>query len=188
LSYTELVANPAAYHEAVAIHEGGHAAAAVALGLEVLSASIGRATAWATRDGWESWADVEYISGPDTDVHAAIVSLAGPEASKRWCPDRWQPGTQTGSGSDFLDAARALDRDADRYQHLGIAQYAVRRATIVLDVRAKAEQLVAYYWPEVQAIARALLEARTLHGDTVRRVFNDSFRARRGEPRHWRIA
>jgi ATP-dependent Zn protease len=156
--------------EATAFHEAGHAVAALSVGLKVVSITIERTVRGGSN--WQIFAGLTQVHLDEADAQrTALVYLAGPAASKRY-RDEYQPGMD----EDFLAADRAIDAAAGECR--SISAYAHRRARIALHVRAAALHIAEGYWPEVSAIANALLELKTIEGDAVVRIFERSLRAR----------
>jgi hypothetical protein len=156
-----------------AYHESGHAAAAVVLGLSVSSVTIERSTVIKRAGEWERYAGRTEMSLGDAVSHA-VAALCGPAATRRWDPARldWR------DENDFLRAEQCIDLAVGDLRD--ISAFARRRAMFVLHVRSQAEKLAEDHWPEIRSIAAELLAARTLRGEAVERLFQDSLRARGG--------
>jgi hypothetical protein len=158
-----------------AYHESGHVVASIALGQKVFSITIER-TVTVHRDGWEAFAGLTRadLGGP---MSTAIVYLAGPAASMRLSPG----DNQTGMEGDFRHADKAIDAATGECSSFpNVSVYACRRANISLQARAAAERIAEHYWPEIAAIADALLERKTIGGDAAVQLFERSLHTRRG--------
>jgi hypothetical protein len=158
-----------------AFHESGHAAACIVLGLRVSSVTIER-TVTTDRNGWEAFAGVTQVDLGDP-LCTAIVCLAGPAASRRLSAG----DTQTGMEGDYRRADKAIDAatgECNSFPNLSV--YGCRRANIALQVRASAEQIAEHHWPEIVAIANALLECKTIGGDAAVQLFERSLHSRGG--------
>ena len=154
--------------ERTAFHEAGHAAAFAALGIALERVTIERSAGFAGRT-------VPALSEAGDPLHHAIAALAGPEATRRWDPARFDWRDE----KDFLAADEAIGRATSEWRSFpSIGAYASRRATITLRVREAAEQLVERHWAEIESIANALLVFGTLHGEALARIFERSLRAR----------
>jgi hypothetical protein len=161
--------------ERTAFHESGHAAACIVLGLRVSSVTVER-TVTTDRNGWEAFAGLTQV-GLGDPLCTAIVCLAGPAASKRLSAG----DNRAGMEGDFRRADEAIDAatgECNSFPSLSV--YACRRANIALQVRAAAEQIAAHHWPEIVALANALLERKTIGGDAAVQLFERSLRTRRG--------
>ena len=77
---------------------------------------------------------------------------------------------------DFLRAEQCIDLATGECENL--SAFAIRRATICQRVNSRVEELLTRHWPEVAAIAGALLDRTTLRGDEVARIFERSLRER----------
>jgi hypothetical protein len=166
--------------ERAAFHETGHAAACIALGLKISSITIER-TVTVDRTGWEAFAGLTHVHLGDP-VTSAIVCLAGPAASARLSPG----DSQTGMDGDYRCADTAIDAATGECSSFpSISAYACRRAKIALRARAAAEQIAEHHWPEIEAIANALLVRRTITGNAAVELFELSLCARQG--RRWAL-
>jgi hypothetical protein len=150
-------------------------AACIALGLKVTSITIER-TVTIDRDGWELFAGLTqaHLGDPLCD---AIVCLAGPATSARLSPG----DNRVGMESDYLRADKAIDAaTGDCSSYPNVSAFARRHANITLHVRATAEQIAEHHWPEIVAIANALLERKTIAGDVAIQLFERSLHTRGG--------
>lgn len=125
--------------EATVYHEAGHAIVAAALGCPITEVAI------APHPRLRCWHRRHNPAEP------AIVALAGNLAEQRACP--WS------CWDAFVDLQRALDA----------AEYLtptdpLERLQIFLD---QAEAILDQHWPEVEAVARALLKHGRLTGEQV---------------------
>jgi hypothetical protein len=106
-----------------------------------------------------------------TCVHA-IALYAGAEAAKRAGFRHWRAGADT----DYREAAyRINDITADEKCIDLMFKLAKRRAVLAVE----------HYWPEIEAVAKALLKSRTLTGEQVQRIVSDSQMARRSGGPRW---
>jgi hypothetical protein len=161
--------------ERTAFHEAGHAAACIALKLRLSSVTIERTTI-DDRSGWEVFAGVTQVDLVDP-LRSAIVFLAGPAASRRL----FAGDNRTGMEGDFRRADEAIDAatgECSSFPSLSI--YACRRADVAHQVRAAATQIAEHHWPEIVAIANALVERKTIGGDAAVQLFDRSLHTRGG--------
>lgn len=130
-----------------AYHEGGHVAAAWALGAISVKADILQKPPQGGLTVWKLGND-----GRSASVDGVTICFAGPAAAKRYAPRR-----RDGGGNDRENIARdlaALCRTPD-------AEAIVRE-----HCRCAAERLVAENWDAVEAVAAALLDRECLtYGD-----------------------
>lgn len=156
--------------ERTAIHEAGHAAVYLALGIELHSTTV-RADASTGAQGLpvavvrgRVVAILEEYTSP---LVIATASYAGCEAVRRWNPDRldWKRGAD----SDFTDAEECIVRAAGPFSLRN--EYAVRLATLRFRARTVAEVLVRDHWQAIKDLAAELMRAETLHGDEVAWIF-----------------
>ena len=147
--------------ERVAYHEAGHTVLAhfLCTGLATVSIVSDHESAGHTLSVDEGDPDVEqlYLTADDAFwQRKAIVLFAGGEAVRyKWPNSRWRDGV----GNDYHWAANALERittDAQAFRALHV--YASRSARLK----------VADYWPEIECVALALIERKTLTADEVK--------------------
>jgi hypothetical protein len=146
--------------ERTSFHEAGHAVAFHLLGLGVSHVTIevdhvnwiaGSAT---PRRGADT---------PEDSAVLAVAQLAGPYATQRWNPERWD--WAEGAQSDFDAMEQCIHRILGE---LPLHSHAVHRATLLTRARSAAEKLVADHWGAITRVAAALLSERTLDGNAVR--------------------
>jgi ATP-dependent Zn protease len=102
----------------------------------------------------------------------AIAMYAGAEASRRAGKEDWRAGAD----NDYYNAEDAINQITDDEESIRcLYNLAMRRAVV----------LVEHYWPEIEALATALLKSRTLTGNEVRCIVNDSLMARHGGILSW---
>jgi ATP-dependent Zn protease len=156
--------------ERTAHHEAGHCVAFHALNLGVQEVTVVRNLE--RRTAGMAVPIVPFGTGEIALRHAAAC-LAGPLAVKRWRPELadWERGAD----DDFKNARDQIDASIGELENL--STHALRHAASFLRVRSQAEEIIVEYWPEVQAIARALLKEATLSGDQVVRIFRETANA-----------
>jgi hypothetical protein len=157
--------------DVVAYHEAGHAVAAKMLDLTVDRISIspeGDAAGHVTHDYGCNMNEAIYEDEPFRQwalERAAIVSLAGEAAQRRYRPESVDPEH---GGGDRVHAHQILDYLA------GEADQELRDAWATLLVL-RAERLVEAYWPRVEWLASVLLSQTTIEGaDEIHHVINDA--------------
>jgi hypothetical protein len=133
--------NPMADAEVAAFHEAAHAVVALALGGRVRIVEIGSRP--------------HAICLHRTAADKAITALAGDLAEQRSCP--WSPWNANVDFEVACDAAEHLAPAASLEALKGF-----------LD---KAKALLEAHWPEVEAIANALLERGKLTGEEIDALF-----------------
>ena len=168
---------------AIAFHEAGHAIVAHALGDRVLRISI--------VPGVESRAEVQWdnpnpvrglvaraLEFDDADKfkhvvehaiieHAIIVCMAGPLAQRRRYPrSHWR---QAATGTSRLGPLKAMVKGADYQQASVLAEQLHPNAKVSRAhwryLEARADDLLTQWWPEVERLATALLERKTITED-----------------------
>ncbi len=157
--------------DVVAYHEAGHAVAAKMLGFVVDRISIspqGDAAGHVIHDYGCNMNEVIYEDEPLRQwalERAAIVSLAGEVAQRRYRPDSVDPDH---GGGDRVHVHQILDHLADETdQELRDAW-----ATLLL---LRAERLVEVHWPRVEWLASVLLSQTTIEGaDEIGHVIADA--------------
>ena len=129
----------------MAVHEAGHAVAALTFAIPIISVSIDAATPHLHHARYQP----QHSAGLET---LAVMFLAGPSAEQLFCGSI-EPGT------DRFDLAMAREHLARRFAPLRIGAEMVR-------LRGSAEALVSLLWARrrIELIADALLEHRTLTG------------------------
>lgn len=157
--------------EVVAHHEAGHAVAAHVLGLTVDRISIvadGDAAGQVIHDYGCNMNEVLY---EDDGIRqwalerAAIASLAGEVAQRRYRPDSVDPDH---GGGDRVHVHQILDHLA------GEADQELRDAWATL-LLLRAERLVEAYWPRVEWLASVLVSQTTIEGaDEIGHVIADA--------------
>jgi ATP-dependent Zn protease len=172
-----------------AIHEAGHAVLQTALGIGCQGLTIvpDHDSAGHARHGGEG-KQAQHPGDVDDDVanlrlfaedafqlRHAIAAYAGAEAERRVGPEHLQ-AIEAGAQSDYQDAAtRITEITLDPESIDLLDKYAQRRCTF----------LVEHYWPEIQAVANALLEAGTLTGEQVQEVLVESVHKRDAALLRW---
>jgi ATP-dependent Zn protease len=110
--------------------------------------------------------DVEVtIRTRDRIERQARILLAGEIAQRRKAPRSVRNvhhQTDCERAVDFLDYPCASDRELSLYIKL---------------LRVQTEQLIELYWPEIETVARALIERRTLNAREVREVIRAAWEA-----------
>jgi ATP-dependent Zn protease len=155
-----------------AIHEAGHAVLAVILDLGAGSVTIesdGVSAGIAHDDGdhpRDEDAEALYMCAPEAfAMRHATTFYAGAHAVRRAGFSDWM----SGADQDYRSARHlAYDLTACPSSRDAIAKLCERRAEILVD----------HYWPEIEAVAAALLERSTIDGDELRRIVRESVRAR----------
>jgi hypothetical protein len=174
-----------------AIHEAGHAVLQTALGIGCKSVSIepdhDEGTAGHVVHGGAWGKQAETPGEHDDDVASlrifaedafllrhAIADYAGAEAVRRAAPRRkdWKRGAE----SDYREAAFRLNEITEDAKSIDLLfKYAQRRCTL----------LVKHYWPEIQAVADALLKSRTLPAEQVLDIIRQSVDKRSARLMGW---
>jgi hypothetical protein len=130
-----------------AYHEAGHAVVGPKLGAKVSRVSI------------DENSGVTRIKNLGRGERAILTNLAGPYAQKRHAPgSHWRSRSHTGfrSNSDF---DIVVDLIFDMHGKGKVADCYWKY------VEAYAEQLVEDHWPEIDAVAKALLQHGVIEGD-----------------------
>ena len=154
-----------------AYHEAGHVVLAHFLGVGLRRVSITDEDCSAyILDGGEYREDIEHMRIFAEEafwLRMATVRYAGAEAVRRLAPQsRWR-----GAESDYKWAAGALDKiTMDWPSRRALFVYAQRRTRL----------LVENYLPEIETLARALMERKHLDADEAGEVLRGSFLRRRG--------
>lgn len=163
----------------VAIHEAGHAALHIALGLGLKEVTIvtdctsqGSSTHRGTGDHGDtddSAATLHMIAEEAFWLRHAIAYYAGAEAVRQLLPAVTDPGE--GAEVDQLFAGDAVNSITDDAESIDLLfALAKRRCSI----------LVEHYRPEIAAISTALHAYKTLSGEAARKVFMESIVKRDG--------
>jgi hypothetical protein len=143
-------------------HEAGHAVGffTLGLGIELTTIEVDYQCQTAGKTAPRK-------SGPP--LSHAIACLCGPEATKRWAPERldWRDGAET----DLRQAEEFIRAIVDERPSPGPHAHAIQCASLMLSARARAAELVTWHWSTIEIIARALLEQKTLTGATLERLF-----------------
>jgi hypothetical protein len=158
-----------------AIHEAGHAALLVALGLGCSVVSI---VPYFPK-GWNGFcaparptAELNVMVARDAYyLKRAMVSYAGAEAVRQLIPT--DPNPDAGASTDERHAAEFIIDRIDPDTESPDLFFALARRRCAL--------LVAHHQPEIQALARALEEKRVLSGKYTRKVFMSSLAKRSGQ-------
>ena len=165
---------PAEAHR-TAIHEAGHAALLVALGIGCSLVSI---VPYLSK-GWDGFcvpagptaAELNVMVARDAYcLQRAMVSYAGAEAVRQLIPT--DPNPDAGASTDERHAAEFIIDGIDPDTESPELFFALAKRRCAL--------LVAHYQPEILALARALEENRVLSGKYTRRVFMKSLAKRSG--------
>jgi ATP-dependent Zn protease len=173
-----------------AIHEAGHAVLQTVLGIGCGGVTIVPDNAKGTeghaqdRDQYGKqtedgaidvvaslrvWAEDAFL------LRHAIAHYAGGEAERRAAPSEWND-RRAGAKSDRREAQDRINEITDDAKSISLLfKYAKRRCAV----------LVEHYWPEIQAVAAALLESQTLLGEQVERIVEQSVTKRRAAPLGW---
>jgi hypothetical protein len=157
-----------------AFHEAGHAVAAFCVRQKVRKASIvpkmdtlGHVVHSPLKFGDNGLFD-DSPRGIDRAEKRIVICYAGPLASRKFQPrSRWKLG-----GSGDFDTARMLmahlQGPDDKYNTL-YSKLLWRRAELLVDFR----------WPEINAVAEALIEHRTLDADALEAAILSGLRNRK---------
>ena len=165
---------PAEAHR-TAIHEAGHAALLVGLGIGCSLVSI---VPYLSK-GWDGFcvpagptaAELNVMVARDAYcLQRAMVSYAGAEAVRQLIPT--DPNPDAGASTDERHAAEFIIDGIDPDTESPELFFALAKRRCAL--------LVAHYQPEILALARALEENRVLSGKYTRRVFMKSLAKRSG--------
>ena len=146
-----------------AYHEAGHAVVTVFLGLRLHAISIKRDDAHSTHRATKR-DDMYWLRN-------ATIAYGGAEAERRLCGprSRWRAG----AGDDLWRAYHALEEiTVDPPSLRALQTYAMRQARL----------LVERHWPEIEALARLLLERKTVTGKEATKLVQERW-GRRGETR-----
>jgi hypothetical protein len=167
-----------------AIHEAGHGALLIALGLGLKKLTIlaDHDSAGACFDGGE-WGRLARRLGDKDDQTAtlrmsveeafflrrAITRYAGAEAIRQLMPE--DPDPDAGADIDKRWAVFAISEITDDAQSIDLFSALAKRRCVLL---------VEHYRPEIAGIARVLEVKKMLSGNTAREIFFASLRKRKG--------
>jgi hypothetical protein len=167
-----------------AIHEAGHGALLIALGLGLKKLTIlaDHDSAGACFDGG-AWGRLARRLGDKDDETArlrmsaeealflrrAITRYAGAEAVRQLMPD--DPDPDAGADNDKRWAVFAISEITDDAQSIDLFSALAKRRCVLL---------VEHYRPEIAAIAGVLEVKKMLAGNAARKVFFSSLRKRKG--------
>jgi hypothetical protein len=175
-SYKAAEKRPPAQTHRTAVHEAGHAALLVALGLGCTAVSI---IPYLPK-GWDGFctsagptaAELSVMVARDTYyLQRAMVSYAGAEAIRQLIPT--DPNPDAGASTDERHAAEYIIDGIDPDTESPDLFFALAKRRCAL--------LVAHHQPEIQALARALEKKRVLTGRYTRKVFMKSLAKRSGK-------
>jgi len=168
-----------------AIHEAGHGALLIALGLGLKKLTIlaDHDSAGACFDGGEWGRLARRLGGEDDQIanalrmsaeeafflRRAITRYAGAEAIRQLMPEH--PDPDAGADNDQRWAVFAISEITDDAQSIDLFSALAKRRCVLL---------VEHYRPEIAAIARVLEVKKTLSGDAARKIFLSSLRKRKG--------
>jgi hypothetical protein len=170
--------------EKTAYHEAGHAVLHIFLTLGLKRVTI--VPNHAEGEAGATWHGGKYPN-PDTDEDADMLAIvapeafwlrhataayAGAEACRRAGVEDWRAGAD----DDYRVAVDAINRITDDEASIDCLYELAQRRVVLL---------VEHYWPEIEAIARALLERKNLSGEEARRIAVDSLNERRGALWTW---
>jgi hypothetical protein len=167
---------PPAQTHRTAIHEAGHAALLVALGIGCSVVSIvpylpKGLNGFCVSAGLTA-AELNVMVARDAYyLQRAMVSYAGAEAVRQLIPT--DPNPDAGASTDERRAAEFIIDGIDPDTESPELFFALARRRCAL--------LVAHHQPEIQALARALEEKRLLSGKYTRKVFMKSLAQRSGQ-------
>lgn len=163
----------AAETRSTAIHEAGHAAMLIALGLAFIGASIIPDVRSGTlgRVVWsQDQVTTDMRAGEAAYLRYAMVYYAGAEAVRQLIPTH--PNPDAGASADKRYATDLIRR------YIGDDALAI---DLLLSVaKRRCASLVEHYQPEIQALAGVLEAEQTLLGKAARKVFMRSLTQRGG--------
>ena len=168
-----------------AIHEAGHGARLIALGLGLKKLTIlaDHDSAGACFDGGEWGRLARRLSGGDDQtgnalrmsaeeaffLRRAITRYAGAEAIRQLIPE--DPDPDAGADNDKRWAVFAISEITDDARSIDLFSALAKRRCALL---------VEHYRPEIAAIARVLEVKKMLSGNAAREIFFASLRKRKG--------
>jgi hypothetical protein len=163
-----------------ALHEAGHAVLHVMLGVGCKHVTIvpDAECAGASFHGGEYGHGAIDPDDEDDDVAVlrmfaedafwlrhATAAYAGAEALRRSGLSNYEVGAE----QDMRDAVDAINRITGDAESIDTLFAVAKRRCIVL---------VEYYWPEIEQVAKALIESRTVSGEQVEKIAKQSLRDR----------
>jgi hypothetical protein len=171
----------------IALHEAGHAVLHVMLGLgcERVTIVADADCAGASFHGGEYGRPAAFLGDEDDDVaelrrlaedsfwlRHAIAAYAGAEALRRSGISNYDVGAEQ-DRSDAVDAINNITADAESIDAL----FALAKRRCIV--------LVEHYWPEIERVARALIESRSLTGEQAGQIVRQSVSDRRATLMTW---
>jgi len=170
---------PAEEARMTAYHEAGHAVLAV-----ILDLGPGRVTI--EGDGVNAGVALDEGDDPRDEDAQALYSCA-PEAFRMRHAAGYYAGAHATRRAGYLNWRDGAHQDYEAAHHV-LDDFAPDEETV--DALAKlcerrAELLVECYWPEIEALALALVEHGTIEVDEVRAIVAKSLRARKAHIRVW---
>jgi hypothetical protein len=158
--------------ERAAYHEAGHAVLAHFLGVALRQVSIvtDQDSPGHVPERGEYSEDTEYLRTFAEEafwLRMAIARYAGVEAERRLTPRSRNASAE----EDYKRAAVALEK---------ITMDWPSRRALYFYARWRARLLVENYWPEIEAVARALMDRRQLDAEELGKMIRRSVLARRG--------
>lgn len=164
-----------------AIHEAGHAVLMVAMQIGIRDVSIvacGESLGEANHTGSyghgdDSAAELAEVAYDSFLIRHAIADYAGAEALRHSGCSTWKDGAQ----SDFDSAVDRVNEICgdDEESCKALFAYVKRRCAILVD----------HYFPEIEAVAVALVAHSSLSGENVRQIFLASTDARCARMQRW---
>lgn len=166
------------------IHEAGHGALLIALGLGLKKLTIlaDDASVGACFDGGDGGRLARRLGNKDDQtatlrisaeeaflLRRAIARYAGAEAIRQLMPE--EPEPDAGADSDERWAHFAISQITDDPQSIDLFSALAKRRCVLL---------VEHYRPEIAAIARVLEVKEKLSGKAARKIFLSSLRKRKG--------
>lgn len=171
--------------EATAYHEAGHAVVAIALGMRLKAVTIepsegcdGLTKRVAVPRIWR-----RIVSGESLDVHDRVnvikeiqLCFAGDSAQNRHSPESVKSFHAQQDSENALTIFEQFQAGAQIFEAAAADTSrtylpdAIERLPSLDSLKADTEALVALRWQQIEAVADALLEKRTLSGDEVCRI------------------
>jgi hypothetical protein len=171
-----------------AIHEAGHAVAAIVLDLGLLEVSVGkrRLPGGMLIGGDFKWAGVtlpDLAGKGDLAIPPITLYLAGPVAEMKVNPKAFNPAAPS---DDFLQALKMAEYASGEDFDLGGGHHEVRatqRAQLVLYQKGRdaAGALVDEHWPTIEALADLLQSRRSMTGGEVTEFVRNRDRPDQGD-------
>jgi hypothetical protein len=170
------------YH--TAIHEAGHAVAAIVLKLPLKHVYVGARGDFGgegishghTDLGNICWGDFVGV-GPDIVMPRIVQSFAGPMAEVRVNPDRHilsGMGVKDNELAHKWAAISLYDGPVSEDGHILLDANDSRIPSILETALERATQLVETNWPAIAKVAERLTKRKTLTGEEVATIVNDS--------------